>query len=377
MGHRGIRIGATTVLIAGALAVLAVGLAGLASGGRSGGGQGFVEPREALYWDRLEDGSVRCALCPRRCVVAPGERGYCEVRENRDGTYYTLTYGNPCAVHIDPIEKKPFYHFLPTTRSFSIATAGCNLECKFCQNWHISQALPEELYNESLTPEELVEAAIASGCESIAYTYSEPTIFYEYMIDTARLARARGLRNVYHSNGFINEEPLRELCKYLDAANIDLKGFSEDYYADMSDAWLEPVLRTLRILREEGVHVEITTLVVPGWNDDPEMISAMCEWIYENLGADVPLHFSRFHPQYKLRDLPPTPVERLETAHSLAREAGLKFVFIGNVPGHRANSTYCPECSRRLIYRIGYSVDPSGLDSGACPACGTEIEGVW
>ncbi len=377
MSRLNTRTVATLGLLVGAILVLAFGIAGLAVGGRSGGGQGFVEPREARYWESLDNGLVKCALCPRRCVVPPGERGYCEVRENRDGTYYTLTYGNPCAIHIDPIEKKPFYHFLPTTTAFSIATAGCNLECKFCQNWHISQARPEELYNESLTPEEVVEAAIANGCRSIAYTYSEPTIFFEYMIDTARIARENGVRNVYHSNGFINEEPLRELCQYLDAANVDLKGFSEEYYREMSDGELAPVLRSLRILRENGVHLEITTLLVPGRNDDPEMLRAMCEWIHENLGDAVPIHFSRFHPQYKLPDLPPTPVERLEEARRIAREAGLRFVYIGNVPGHLANSTYCPDCGRRLIYRIGYSVDPSGLDSGACPACGSDIEGVW
>ncbi len=197
------------------------------------------------------------------------------------------------------------------------------------------------------------------------------------MLDTAKLAHERGVRNVYHSNGFINPGPLRELTQYLDAANIDLKGFSEEYYADMSDASLAPVLRSLKILVEDGVHLELTTLLVPGGNDDPEMIAEMCEWIRENLGASVPLHFSRFHPQYRLRDLPPTPVERLETARRIALDAGLKHVYIGNVPGHDANSTYCPQCGRRLIYRIGYDVDPSGLDSGACPVCGTAIEGVW
>jgi pyruvate formate lyase activating enzyme len=365
------------VLLALGLFVLSLGIVGLASGGRLSGGQGFVNPREARYWERLDNDWVKCALCPRRCVVPPGGRGYCEVRENKDGTYYTLTYGNPCAIHVDPIEKKPFYHFLPTTMAFSIATAGCNLDCKFCQNWQISQARPEELDNTNLAPEELVLAAIRSESQSIAYTYSEPTIFFEYMLDCARLAHEAGLKNVYHSNGFINPEPLKELCPYLDAANIDLKGFTEEYYKEMSDASLAPVLETLKTLRAEGVHLELTTLLVPGRNDDPETLAAMCAWIRENLGEAVPLHFSRFHPQHRLKNLPPTPVERLEEARRIALDAGLKYVYIGNVPGHTANSTFCPECGRLLIYRVGYTVDPSGLVSGACPACGTEIEGVW
>ena len=365
------------VLLVSALLVAVVGIAGIAGGAGSASEVGFVEPREASYWEPLDDGWVRCRLCPRECVVPPGGRGHCEVRENRGGVYYTLTYGNPCAIHVDPIEKKPFYHFLPTTTAFSVATAGCNLDCKFCQNWQISQARPEELSNYRLPPAALVESAIRHGCRSIAYTYSEPTIFYEYMYDCAKIAHERGLRNVYHSNGFISERPLRELCEYLDAADIDLKGFTEEYYSEMTGGSLAPVLRSLAILKEEGVHLEITTLIVPGRNDDPESIAAMCGWIRENLGPDVPLHFSRFHPQHKLSDLPPTPIETLEAARGIALEEGLRYVYIGNVPGHEANSTYCPNCGSEVIHRIGYSVNTSGLASGACCACGTPIPGVW
>lgn len=338
---------------------------------------GFTSPREASHWESLDDEWVRCLLCPRECVVPPGRRGHCEVRENRGGVYYTLVYGNPCAIHVDPIEKKPFYHFLPATTAFSIATAGCNLDCKFCQNWHISQARPEELTNYDLSPADLVDAAVRSGCPSIAYTYSEPTIFFEYMLDCARIAHERGLRNVYHSNGFINEGPLRELCRYLDAANVDLKGMSEEYYKEMTGGGLAPVLRTLRVLVEEGVHLEITTLIVPGRNDDDEMIRRECEWIAENLGPDVPLHFSRFHPQHRLTDVPPTPVEVLERARETATAAGLRFVYIGNVPGHEANSTYCPGCGATVVARVGYSVDVLGLTEGACNRCGATIPGVW
>jgi pyruvate formate lyase activating enzyme len=363
--------------IAAALAVAILGVTGLATSGSDGGSQGYTDPRVALYWEALDGGMVRCTLCPRGCVVPPGGRGHCGVRENRGGTYYTLSYGNPCAVHIDPIEKKPFYHYLPTTSAYSIAVAGCNLDCKFCQNWQISQSRPEETYNYHLPPVELVDRAVQSGSESIAYTYSEPTIFYEYMLDCAREAHRRGIRNVYHSNGFINEKPLRDLCEYLDAANIDLKGFSEEYYSDMTGGSLAPVLRSLKILAEEGVHLELTTLVVPGGNDDPEELRAMCRWIRENLGADVPLHFSRFHPQYRLTGVAPTPLETLERARQIAHEEGLRFVYIGNVPGHEANSTYCPVCGELLIYRVGYTVEIRGLEKGRCRSCGEVIEGVW
>ena len=365
------------LLLAAAVLVAVSGIISLAMGGSGAARVGFVRPHVASYWESLDGNWVRCGLCPRRCVVPPGGRGYCEVRENIDGVYYTLTYGNPCAIHVDPIEKKPFYHFLPTTTAFSIATAGCNLDCKFCQNWHISQARPEELANYDLPPEELVEVAVRSGSQSIAYTYSEPTIFYEYMLDCAKLAHARGLRNVYHSNGFIEPEPLRELCEYLDAANIDLKGFTEQYYSDMTDGSLAPVLRSLKILKEEGVHLEITTLLIAGQNDDPETLAAMCRWIRDNLGASVPLHFSRFHPQHRLRNLPPTPLERLEVARNIALREGLEYVYVGNVPGHEANNTYCPVCSAELIHRIGYSVEVRGLDGGRCSECGAAVDGVW
>lgn len=374
------RRGRARVVLVAATAVAAAVVtvaAGLAARGGAAPQTGFVAPREARYWESLDNGWIRCRLCPRKCTVPPGGRGYCEVRENRDGVYHTLTYGNPCAIHVDPIEKKPLYHFLPATTAFSIATAGCNLNCRFCQNWHISQARPEELTNYDLSPRQLVDAAVRSGSPTIAYTYSEPTIFYEYMLDCARIAHERGLKNICHSNGFINEEPLRELCAYLDAANIDLKGMSEEYYREMTGGRLAPVLRTLKILVDEGVHLEITTLLVPGRNDDAETLRRQCEWIRDNLGGDVPVHFSRFHPQHKLRDLPPTPLESLERARTVARDAGLRYVYIGNVPGHEANSTYCAGCGQKVIARVGYSVEVRGLDSGVCSACGTPVPGVW
>jgi pyruvate formate lyase activating enzyme len=331
----------------------------------------------ASFWKKLNDKILQCQLCPRRCVIPDGKRGYCGVRENRAGTLYTLVYAKPVAIHVDPIEKKPLFHFLPSTSAFSIATTGCNLKCKFCQNWEISQARPEEVEYTYIEPKELVEKAIESGSPTIAYTYTEPTIFYEYMLETAKLARARGLRNIMHSNGYINEEPLRQLCKYLDAANIDLKGFSDEYYAKLTDATLEPVLKSLKVLREEGVHIEITNLILPGFNDDEPTLKKMCLWIKDNLGADTPVHFGRFFPLYKLANLNPTPVETLEKARAIALECGLKYVYIGNVGGHPAENTYCPRCKKIVIERKGYFITQNNLIDGKCKFCAEDIKGVW
>jgi pyruvate formate lyase activating enzyme len=307
----------------------------------------------------------------------PGKRGFCGVRENRQGTLYALSYGKLVAVHIDPIEKKPLFHFLPSSSAFSIATAGCNLRCKFCQNWEISQRTPDEVDYVYIEPQDLVKKAKESGSPTIAYTYTEPTIFYEYMLETAKLAKKEGLRNIMHSCGYINEEPLRELAKYLDAANIDLKGFSDDFYVKISEATLEPVLKTLKILKEEGVHLEITNLVLTGYNDYPDLITKMCLWIKENLGGDTPLHFSRFFPMYKLTSLNPTPVETLERARQIAVDCGLKYVYIGNLAGNPAENTYCPNCKKMLIERRGYFILQNNIEDDKCKFCSEEIEGVW
>ena len=320
---------------------------------------------------------MRCGLCPRRCVIPDGRRGYCGVRENRGGVLYTLVYAKPVAIHIDPIEKKPLFHFLPASTAYSIATAGCNLKCKFCQNWEISQSRPEELDYVYLTPQDLVEKVKASGSPTIAYTYSEPTIFYEYMLETAKLARGKGLRNMMHSNGYINEAPLKELAKYLDAANIDLKGFSDEYYAKLTEGTLEPVLNSLKLLKKEGVHVEITTLILSGFNDDEALIRKMCLWIRENLGPETPLHFSRFFPMYKLTGLHPTPVEALKRARQVAMNCGLKYVYLGNIPEDPAENTYCPGCGKIVIERRGFFVAQNDLKDGKCKFCGERIAGVW
>ncbi|HID92902.1 MAG TPA: AmmeMemoRadiSam system radical SAM enzyme [bacterium (Candidatus Stahlbacteria)] len=336
-----------------------------------------ITPRPAMFWQKLEGNLIQCRLCPNYCVLRPGERGRCRVRENRDGKLVTLVHGLPCAVHIDPIEKKPLFHFIPSTEVFSIATAGCNLRCKFCQNWQISQVSPEETYNYNLSAEELIRIAKERKCPSIAYTYTEPVIFYEYMLEAAKLAREAGIKNTMHSNGYINPEPLRELCKYLDAANIDLKGFTEEYYQEVCEGHLAPVLQTLKILKEEGVWLEITNLIVPTKNDDPETIRKMCIWIRDSLGADVPIHFSRFWPMYKLKNLPPTPVGTLERARKIAMDVGLHYVYIGNVPGHVGENTYCPKCGKVLIKRIGYHILENNIVNGKCKFCGQPIPGVW
>ncbi|MCK4353131.1 AmmeMemoRadiSam system radical SAM enzyme [candidate division WOR-3 bacterium] len=336
-----------------------------------------IVPRAAMYWEKLGKKVVQCHLCPHNCVLKPGQRGFCRVRKNINGKLYTLNYGLPCAVHIDPIEKKPLFHFLPKSGVFSIATAGCNLRCKFCQNWGISQRPPEETENVSLSPKEVVRIAKEKGCPSIAYTYSEPTNFYEYMFETAKLAKKAGIKNTMHSNGYINPKPLRKLCKYLDAANIDLKGFTDEFYQELTQGHLDPVLRSLKIIKEEGVWLEITNLIVPTKNDDPKTIRKMCEWIRDSLGPDVPLHFSRFSPLYKLRNLPPTPVETLEEARKIALDVGLKYVYIGNIPGHKAESTYCPKCSRMVIHRIGYHIAENNIVNGRCKFCGCKIPGIW
>jgi pyruvate formate lyase activating enzyme len=339
--------------------------------------KGLVKTKLSPYFTPLGGGDVRCDLCPRSCRVSKGKRGFCRVRENRDGNYYSLVYGNPCAVHVDPIEKKPFFHVLPKTTSFSLATAGCNLQCKFCQNWEISQAFPEDLNNDDVPPELVIAKAKEIGARSVAYTYVEPMIFYEYMFDIGLLAKKAELLNVCHSNGFINPEPLRNLCRVMDAANIDLKGFSEEFYREICSGGLHPVLEALKIYRQSKVHLEITNLVIPTKNDDMDVLKEMCLWIKKELGGETPVHFSRFFPLYKLKGLPPTPVSTLERARSIAQSAGLEYVYIGNVPGHEGENTFCPKCKKMIIKRAGYMVGEVNLKEGKCKFCGTPIPGIW
>jgi len=339
--------------------------------------KGLIKTKLSPYFTPLEGGEIRCELCPHRCRVAKGKRGICRVRENRDGKYYSLVYGNPCAVHPDPIEKKPFFHVLPGTISYSLATVGCNFQCKFCQNWEISQASPEDVYSKEFSPEIVVREAKAIRAHSVAYTYVEPTIFYEYMLDISTLTKKSGLLNVYHSNGFINPDPLKNLCKVLDAANVDLKGFTENFYRELCAGELNPVLETLKTLKKEKVHLEITNLIIPTKNDDPSVLREMCLWIKKELGADTPIHFSRFYPLYKLKNLPPTPVSTLEKAREAASSAGLEYVYIGNIPGHPSENTFCPKCKKRIIQRTGYMVGEINMKDGKCRYCGKPIPGIW
>jgi pyruvate formate lyase activating enzyme len=332
--------------------------------------------KEALYYNKLKNSIVKCELCPWLCNILPDKRGMCGVRQNKDGKLYSLVYARPCAMHVDPIEKKPLYHFLPGARAFSIATIGCNFFCGFCQNWQISKQDAGNIKNEfdEVSPEKVVELCKKNDCSIISYTYTEPTIFYEYMLDIAKLARKQGIKNTIVSNGYINEKPLRELCKFIDGANIDLKAFTQDFYAKVCKGKLEPVLKTLKILREEGVWLEITNLVVPSLNDDFKKIEEMCRWVSKELGRDVPLHFSRFHPDYKMADGEATPIETLEKAKEIA-EKYLDYVYIGNVAGE--SNTLCPKCKSVNIKRSMLSLIENKLVKGKCFNCGYRIAGIW
>lgn len=333
--------------------------------------------KEAMFYEDLGNNLVRCALCPNRCVIAEGQRGLCGVRINKYGKLYTLGYGNPCAVHVDPIEKKPLFHFLPTTGVFSIATAGCCLRCKYCQNWEISQAKPDETRNLDMPPEKVVELAKKYNAKSIAYTYTEPTVFFEYMLEIARLARKEGIKNVIVSCGYINPDPLKELCRYLDAGNVNLKGFSDEFYTSLTQGKLEPILDTMKILRDEGKWFEVTYLVIPEWSDDTKQINDFINWVIDNLGVDQPVHFLRFMPAYKLKNLPPTPPKTLINAREMALKQGLKYVYVGNLSGLDAENTYCPECGMVLIKRRGFAVNEVNMKNGRCETCNTKIPGVW
>ena len=320
---------------------------------------------------------LQCKLCPKGCVIAPGQSGECGVRVNVDGRLLAVTYGRPCAVHVDPVEKKPLFHFLPGTGILSIATVGCNLHCKNCQNWEISQASPLDTPAAELSPEQLAPLATQLECESVAYTYTEPLVFYEYTLDSCCRVREAGLRNVLVTAGYINEEPLRRLCKYVDAANIDLKALSDSFYRDICGATLTPVLNTLVVAKSMGVEVEVTNLVIPTLNDGDEMLQDLSRWLVQNMGRETPLHFSRFFPQYQMKNLPPTPQETLERARRIAEGEGLHHVYIGNVTRPGAEDTFCPGCGNRLIQRRGFQVLENKIQSGHCPDCDAEVYGTW
>jgi pyruvate formate lyase activating enzyme len=336
--------------------------------------------KEALLYDKLADGRTACRLCRHRCRIEAGARGLCGVRENRGGALYSLVYGRLVARHVDPIEKKPLFHFLPGSLSYSIATVGCNFRCRFCQNADIAQ-LPNDrggaIAGERCEPEAVVRAAERSGCRSIAYTYTEPTVFFEFARDTARLARERGLRNVFVTNGYMTSEAVALIAPVLDAANVDLKAFSPRFYREVCGARLKGVLRTLGRLKARGVFVEVTTLLVPGLNDDRRELRELAAFLAGDLGPETPWHISRFHPDYRMTDRPPTPVETLREAREIGRAAGLKFVYTGNVPGDPGENTFCPGCGEILIARRGFQVAAVRLQAGGCGRCGAAVAGVW
>jgi pyruvate formate lyase activating enzyme len=332
---------------------------------------------EARYYRKHPDREVECLLCPRLCRLGDKERGYCGVRENDGGTYYTLVYGKACSINVDPIEKKPFFHFLPGTPALSIASAGCNVNCKFCQNWEISQVRPEQVRHVDFPPEDVARQAAESGCPSIAYTYTEPVVFFEYMYDTAQAARRRGVRSVVVSGGHINPEPLRDLIKVVDAIKIDLKSFDPAFYRDYVRGELKPVLDAIREVAKTKVWLEVVYLVVPTLNDDAGRVREMSRFIRDEAGPEVPVHFSRFQPMYLVKNLPPTPVSTLERLREAALAEGLRFVYLGNVPGHDGENTFCPGCGQVVIRRFGYEVQSNGAKGGKCGSCGRPIPGVW
>jgi pyruvate formate lyase activating enzyme len=333
--------------------------------------------KEAMFYKRLADNTVRCDLCAHRCVIEDGEKGFCGVRENRSGTLYSLVYGRAIAMHVDPIEKKPLFHYQPGSYSLSVATVGCNFRCRHCQNADLSIRPIEDHHvaGQNVPPEELVAAAQRSDCASVAYTYTEPTIFFEYALDTARLASREGLGNVFVTNGYMTDEALRTIAPVLDAANVDLKAFSEQHYEHICEARLAPVLDTLRLMKRLGIWLEVTTLLIPTVNDSDTELRQIAEFIID-LGPEVPWHISRFYPTFRMNDLPPTPAESIQRGRQIGLEAGLKYVYSGNLPGDDGESTFCPQCGQRVIHRQGYEILESRLQEGRCNQCQTVIDGM-
>lgn len=335
--------------------------------------------KEAMFYQTLEGDRVRCNLCRFHCLIGSGKRGHCRVRENRDGVLYSLVYGRAVAEHVDPIEKKPLFHLLPGSRSYSVATVGCNFRCLHCQNYGISQP-DEQTVERSGTPVEpqtIVERAVAAGCRSIAYTYTEPTIFFEYALETAKLASAAGLKNVFVTNGYITNEALSVIAPYLDAANIDLKAFNEPFYRDVVGASLEEVLDCIREYKRLGIWLELTTLLIPNRNDSEAELRDLAKFIATDLGCETPWHVTQFYPTYRLTDQPRTPVATLRNARRIGLDAGLRYVYEGNVPGEGGENSYCHGCGSLLIKRYGYLVEKNLIENGRCPACGSSVDGVW
>lgn len=333
--------------------------------------------KEVRYAERLANGNVQCSQCPRRCVIRPYERGFCQTRENRRGILYSVVYNRPCIARPVPVEKAPIFHMLPGTQSFSMATAGCNLACLYCQNYTIARAKPEEVESFDMTASGAIEEGLKARCKSITFTYAEASVAFEYLVDVAQAARQNKLKTILKTGGYINPAPLKELCAALDAINVDLKGFSESFYQQVCQGELKPVLDTiLTIQAENKAWLEIANLVVPGYNDSPKQLNDLVNWVKTNLGVDTPLHFNRFEPAYRLR-MPPTPVETMEKARQVALEAGLHYVYVGNLPGNTGQNTLCPSCGKLLIERYGFEVRQNQVVKGTCKFCSTPLAGRW
>ncbi len=339
--------------------------------------KGLVNPQPSPWFSQANDDQLQCELCPKACKLSRGKRSLCRVRENKNGEGYTLAYGNPALLQEDPIERKPFFHVLPGSRALSISTAGCNLSCKFCEVWDMALEKPEEIFAYKVPPENVITLAREAQLRSISYAFGEPVIFYEYMEDTAVQAKKAGFLNLVHTAGYIKQKPLKRLLDKIDAVNIDLKGFDPSFYREIVGGELNPVLETLKTLKDAGKHIEVTHIVIPNLNDDMEKIEEMCQWIVENLGENTPLHFSRFYPLYKLSDLPRTPVSTLEEARETAIKAGLNFVYLAKVTDHEGENTYCPNCGEQVINRLGFVIEDIQLTEGKCSFCDHKIPGIW
>jgi len=332
--------------------------------------------KKAKYFKVLPEKKIKCTLCPHECILLDGQTGICRARKNIDGTLKTLVFSNPCAVNIDPVEKKPLYHFLPGSKTFSVGTAGCSLSCKNCQNYTISQANPQDVNNYYLEPQDIVTKAIENNCSSISYTYTEPMVFFEYMLETAKLAHKNNLKNIIVSSGFVNQTPLEELIPHIDAANIDLKSFDDEIYKKLSSARLQPILNTLLLLKKHKIHLEITSLIIPEYTDDLKMIEKMSNWLHENQFDETALHFSKFFPTYKLSESKITPNKTIEKAIAIAENTGIKYVYAGNMKSKKEN-TYCPNCDSILIEREGFFAEVKNFNEGKCNICGKKIAGIW
>ena len=330
--------------------------------------------KEASFWKKIKGKTVQCNLCPHKCRISEGKKGICGVRINNDGVLFSLIYGSASSLTADPIEKKPLYHFYPGSYAFSMGSVGCNFKCAHCQNYTISTAEASFAYLKEISPEQVVSSAIEHGCQGVSYTYNEPTIWHEFSLDSARMVKKEGLYTCYVTNGFISEDPLREISKYLDAMNIDVKAFSDDFYKKICKARLQPIIDTCELAKELGIHIELTYLVIPTFNDSVSEIKDFCNWVVDKLGSTTPVHFSRFHPDYKMHDVPVTPMQTLLEAYKIAKKTGILFPYLGNVSNGDYENTVCPKCGSLLIERRGFSINYKALSINKCITCGSNID---